>query len=48
MKARRSATVACGHYVLRGQLIVNRGGRRTCLRCALEHINNRQRQETRP
>jgi len=25
MKARRSSRVACGHYVLVGQLIVNRG-----------------------
>jgi hypothetical protein len=37
-KARRSSVVACGHYVTTGQLIDNRGGRWTCLGCALETI----------
>jgi hypothetical protein len=50
MKARRSALVACGHYVLRGQLIVNRGAGWSCLDCALAAIRAipPQRQETRP
>ena len=38
MKARRSSAVACGCYVLRGQLIVNRGGGWVCLACALTAI----------
>jgi hypothetical protein len=38
MKARRSSVVACGHYVLTGQLIVNRGGGWACLDCALAAI----------
>jgi hypothetical protein len=38
MKARRSSAVACGHYVLAGQLIVNRGGGWRCLECALAEI----------
>jgi hypothetical protein len=37
-KARRSSVVACGHYVLVGQVIVRRGGRWTCLPCALDAI----------
>lgn len=37
-KARKSSVLACGHYVLTGQLIVSRDGRWTCLQCALEHI----------
>jgi hypothetical protein len=37
-KARASSRVACGHYVLRGQVIVRRGGRWTCLECALHAI----------
>lgn len=39
-KARRSSVVACGHYVLTGQLIVNRGSGRCCLLCALAHIRS--------
>jgi hypothetical protein len=35
MKARRSSTVACGHYVLAGEQIVRAGSRWTCLPCAL-------------
>jgi len=38
MKARRSSRVACGCYVLRGELIVNRGGGWRCLDCALAAI----------
>jgi len=38
MKARRSSVVACGHYVLTGQLIVNRGDGWRCLDCALAAI----------
>ena len=38
MKARRSSAVACGCYVLVGQLIVNRGGGWVCLACALATI----------
>ena len=38
MKARRSSAVACGHYVLVGQLIVNRGDGWRCLDCALAAI----------
>ena len=34
-KARRSSTVACGHHVLTGQVIVRRAGRWICLGCAL-------------
>jgi hypothetical protein len=34
-KARRSSRVSCGHHVLVGQVIVRRGGRWTCLQCAL-------------
>jgi hypothetical protein len=37
-KARKSSRLTCGCYVLRGQLIVNRGGRWTCLPCALAAI----------
>jgi len=33
-KARRSSVVACGHYVLVGQLIVRIGGRWVCRDCA--------------
>ena len=36
MKARRSSVVACGHYVLVGQLIARVGDRRwVCIECAL-------------
>ena len=36
MKARRSSTIACGHFVLRGQLIVCYGWHRwVCGPCAL-------------
>jgi hypothetical protein len=38
MKARRSARVGCGHYVLRGELIVQRDNRWMCLPCALDAI----------
>lgn len=38
MKARKSSRVACGHYVLVGQLIVNRGDGWLCLDCALTAI----------
>ena len=38
MKARRSSAVACGHRVLVGQLIVNRGDGWLCLECALAGI----------
>lgn len=38
MKARRSSTLACGHRVLRGELIVKRGGSWQCLACALAAI----------
>jgi hypothetical protein len=38
MKARWSARVACGCYVLRGQLIVNRGDGWHCWQCALAGI----------
>lgn len=34
-KARRNGAVSCGHYVTVGQVIVRRGGRWTCLPCAL-------------
>jgi hypothetical protein len=34
MKARASYQMRCGHYVLRGQLIVKRGGRWMCGQCA--------------
>jgi hypothetical protein len=34
-KARRSSRLACGHYVLTGQLIVNRGEAWICLDCAI-------------
>ena len=40
MKARRSSAVACGHYVLVGQLIVNRGSGWVCLDCALAAIKS--------
>jgi hypothetical protein len=40
-KARRSSVVACGHYVLTGQVIVKRGGRWLCLECALKAIGKR-------
>ena len=47
-KARRSSKVACGHYVLVGQVIVRRGGKWACLPCALAAIGaNTSRQETR-
>jgi hypothetical protein len=39
-RARRSSRVGCGHYVLTGQVIVNRAGRWTCLQCALEAIRS--------
>ena len=38
-KARRSSAVACGHYVLTGQVIVKRGARWICLPCALDAIH---------
>ena len=38
MKARRSSRVGCGHYVLRGELIVHRDSRWVCLPCALDAI----------
>jgi len=34
-KARRSSKVACGHYVLVGQVIVRRASKWACLSCAL-------------
>jgi hypothetical protein len=37
-KARRSSRVACGHYVLVGQVIVHRGGRWLCLQCAVAEV----------
>ena len=37
-KARKSSRVACGHYVLVGQVIVRRGGRWACLECALAAV----------
>jgi hypothetical protein len=37
-KARYPARRACGHYVPRGQLEVNRGGGWLCLDCALAAI----------
>lgn len=37
-KARKSSRVACGHFVLVGQVIVRRGGRWICLPCALAAI----------
>jgi hypothetical protein len=37
-KARRSSTVACGHHVITGQVIVRRAGRWICLSCALAAI----------
>jgi hypothetical protein len=40
-KARRSSVVACGHHVLVGQVIVHRGGRWTCLPCALAETRAR-------
>jgi Protein of unknown function (DUF3631) len=40
-KARKSSRVACGHYVLVGQVIVRRGGRWACLPCALAAIRVR-------
>lgn len=33
-KARKSSVVSCGHYVLRGQLIVRKDGRWICGDCA--------------
>jgi hypothetical protein len=41
-KARRSSTVACGHHVLAGAVIVRRGGNWTCLQCALEAVRARK------
>jgi hypothetical protein len=41
-KARRSSVVACGHHVTRGNLIVGRAGRWSCLDCALTEIRARQ------
>ena len=38
MKARKSSRVSCGCYVLRGQLIVNRGHGWVCWLCALAEI----------
>lgn len=38
MKARKSSRVACGCYVLRGELIVNRGQGWMCMDCALTEI----------
>jgi hypothetical protein len=38
MKARKSSRVSCGCYVLRGQLIVNRGQGWRCWLCALADI----------
>ncbi len=35
MKARKSSVVSCGHYVLRGQLIVRKNSRWLCQACAL-------------
>jgi hypothetical protein len=37
-KARRSSTVACGHYVTVGHVIVRRAGRWECLECVLAQI----------
>lgn len=45
MKARKSARVACGCYVIVGQLIVKRGGRWACLPCALADIRATTRPE---
>jgi hypothetical protein len=38
MKARKSSRVSCGCYVLRGELIVNRGDGWVCLDCAIATI----------
>jgi hypothetical protein len=47
MKARKSSRVGCGCYVLRGQLIVNRGGTRwICLPCAIAAIASERPAET--
>jgi hypothetical protein len=40
MKARRSATVACGHYVLPGAVIVQRDNLWVCLECALAAVRD--------
>jgi hypothetical protein len=37
-RARRSSTLACGHHVHPGHVIVRRGGKWTCLECALDAI----------
>ena len=40
-KARKSSRVACGHYVLVGQVIVYRASRWICLPCALAAIGHK-------
>jgi hypothetical protein len=37
-KARRSSTLACGHHVSPGHVIVKRAGKWRCLECALAAI----------
>ena len=37
-KARRASTLACGHHVWPGAVIVKRAGRWRCLECALAAI----------
>jgi hypothetical protein len=41
-KARRSSVLACGHYVLHGHLIANRGQGWICLDCAIKAMRERQ------
>ena len=41
-EARRSSKVACGHYVLTGQVIICRGGKWACLPCALAATTGRK------
>jgi hypothetical protein len=47
-KAGRSSRVACGHWVNVGNVIVRRGGRWTCLQCALAIGATPRQRETRP
>jgi hypothetical protein len=47
-KARKSSRLACGHWVITGNLIVSHGQEWICLDCALARIRERQPQETRP
>jgi len=46
MKARRASLLACGCYVLPGQLIVNRGVGWRCMACCIAEIKQRQAQVT--